>query len=133
RGAPAPGTRDFVGVADMQFQYLAIAGQRLRQVDAHAGVVDQVVRRLPAAVRLDLDRGDLETFGGAVAPPRPRHRRARTGAVDVLVQLQPQYVQRVGAVVGVGDRLLALQPVRGRIDRRVQVVVGAILPVRRPR
>src|SRR6185312_17477183 len=45
------------------------------------------------------------------------------------VQLQPNALQRGGAVVGVVNNLDAREPLLLRIERRMDDVVGAVLPV----
>src|SRR5207245_5032465 len=61
-------------------------------------------------------------------------RRVQEGAtavrfVNVLVQLQPEVVQRVGGVVGVAQGLRAGDRVRRGVQRGPDRVVGALLPV----
>src|SRR5213076_1824666 len=53
--------------------------------------------------------------------------------VNVLVQLQPEVVQRVGGVVGVAQGLRAGDRVRRGVQRGPDRVVGALLPVSRSR
>src|SRR5207247_2020049 len=53
--------------------------------------------------------------------------------VNVLVQLQPEVVQRIGGVVGVAQGLRAGDRVRRGVQRRPDRVVGALLPVSRSR
>src|SRR5699024_3460315 len=99
--------------------------------DAHARVADGGRGLDPFATLADLDRGDTVTVGvrlriaGAVVGEIG----ARVAAVGVLVHLQPQVTQGVGAVVGVGERFGRAQGFAGGVERGVDVVVDTVLPV----
>ena len=82
-------------------------------------------------VRLDLDFVELVPV--RVVAAAPRDGGTRVGAVDVLIQLEPEDVERVRAVVDVGDRLVPSQDVRRCVDARVDRVVSPVLPVGRTR
>ena len=51
------------------------------------------------------------------------------GLVLILVELQPEVVQRIGAVVGVSDGYLADDLLVGRVEGGLYVVIRAVLPV----
>ena len=118
---------------DMQLQLAGVALQRVGQAHLHARVGNHPFHRLLAAVGVfDGHRRDpvaVGELGGKLVAGE-----GATGivAVAVLVQLQPQHVQRVGAVVGVADHFAAVELAAGRIERGGDAVVGAVLPVRRP-
>ncbi len=57
-------------------------------------------------------------------------RAPASGSEQVLVELDPDERQRVGRVVGVGDRLAAGDRASRRVERHADRVVGALLPVR---
>ena len=78
-------------------------------------------------VRLDLDLVQLVPV--CVVAAAPRDGGTRVGAVDVLIQLEPEDVERVRAVVDVGDRLVPSQDVRRWIDACGDRVVSPVLPV----
>ncbi len=132
RRAAAPGPRYGVMPGDMQPQVSAVRRQHRRQPDLHPRVGHQERHGHACAVRLDGDALDHVAVGGMTLEIARREMRAGAGLVGVLVELHPEHVQRVGAVVGVGDRLAAVQHVRTGLDRRLDGVVSAILPVGRP-
>ena len=123
---------------DLELDRLA-RHQGAGQVDAQHGLVDGVGKRLAAEVG---DRGDPEAAvehvehalqpldGEAVA------QRARADLVGVavlrphvLVQLQPEVVQPVGAQVVVGDGLGPGHGLLRVVQFHLDVVVGFLLPV----
>ena len=53
--------------------------------------------------------------------------------IRVLVELQPQAVERLRAVVAVGDDLITRESGGNRVETGVDHVVGAVLPVSRTR
>ena len=53
------------------------------------------------------------------------------GLVFVLVELQPKVIQRKGAVVGVGDGHPSDDLVEAGVQRCLDVIIGAVLPVGR--
>ncbi len=126
---------------DLQLDLAALGLQRLRQGDAQAGVVDQgldldrrLIFRGLAGHDLDgIEHVAVGVVGGAEAAAGVD--AAAVGLVEVLVELQPQDVERVRAVIGVGDDFRAGQGRRYGIgvQRGVDGVVGAVLPVVRPR
>src|SRR3546814_16369322 len=62
-------------------------------------------------------RSDLVAVGELGGELAASERAAGVLAVAVLVQLQPQHVERVGAVVGVADHLAAAEQAGGGIER----------------
>ena len=95
----------FIVFANLFFDFSPARFEPARQPDLHPRVVDDIIRR---RVR-DLNRIEHKTFGGHrhIAPTG----RARAGilAIDVLIELKPETIQRIGAVVGVGDDLVGGQ------------------------
>ena len=88
-----------------------------------------------------LPRDDLVEAVDDVAALEVARAEARVGREDerveravlerVLLDLEPDEAQRVGRVVRVAQRHLAVQRLRRRIERAVEIVVGALLPVLR--
>ncbi len=123
-------------------------GQRARQPDLHARIGDHVVGPHGVPAALDLDRlehipiggrrrrgrgslGGLSGLAGRCGRywPRTDVARARITAIEILVELDPQALQRLRAVVGIGDHLIARETLLLRIQVRVEHVVGAVLPI----
>ncbi len=128
RGAAAPRAGDDVVPAYVQLQP-RLRRQRPRQGDPHARVGGLEGRRHDAAAALDADLLDHVAVG--VLPPEigRQERGARSGPVDVLVELHPELVERVGAVVAVADHLVAREGMAPGVDGGGDPVVGAVLPV----
>ena len=113
--------------------------ERLRQIDAHHGLVDRVRQRLSAEV------GDLSDPEAAIEHIEHAHQAADAHAVaqragvdlarvavlraHVLIELQPQVIQLVRALVVVGDRLAAGDLLFVVVQLDLDVVVRALLPV----
>jgi hypothetical protein len=129
-----------------QLQHLAASGrERPGQIDPHDRAIHQVWqrrrrRRLPSSRRGDRRLAHLEQahrhLGPLGAEPRvlPEHPVPAALVVEqVLIELQPHVAERVGRVVGVGDPLLAPNRARGCVERGANDIIGALLPVRRPR
>ena len=139
---------------EVEGQLHRLAGlQRLREVDAHHGVVDGAAQRPTRAVPhrahlvavaavleglMAAHRREAEAVPGTAAvPPRARVRgdfgaaRDRVVLEDVLVELQPEVGQRVGRPVDVGDRLRSGDAVQLLVELRLDAVVGALLPIAR--
>ena len=108
------------------------------QIDAHRRAVD----RPPRAPSGDARRIEHEPAGEALTGEveggaeegerRLVEQISNTGRrADVLLEVQPEIRQRVGAVVRVVDRLASAQLVARWIERRRDAIVGALLPVAR--
>ncbi len=107
--------------------------ERLRQIDPHHRVVDLGRDRRAVHRHVAQLVAALEV---AHAPARVRGEERRAFAAvpeEILVELQPDEPQRVGRVVRVADGHRAVDRPRRRVERRRDRVVGALLPVRRPR
>jgi hypothetical protein len=64
---------------------------------------------------------------------RRKDKRVERSALErVLLDLEPDEAKRVRRIVRVAKRHLAVQRLRGRVERSVKIVVGALLPVFRP-
>src|SRR5690606_13141423 len=84
----------------------------------------------------DLDAGELDPTaleGAAPACARVHERAAAAGTEEVLFELDPELVQCIGRVVRVGDHLGAADPVGFGLERDLDPVIGALLPVVGPR
>src|SRR3546814_16087229 len=57
------------------------------------------------------------------------HIAARIGFVEILLEMQPQYIERIGAVVGIGDAHGAADRLGLGIERRTDRVIGTVLPI----
>ena len=122
----------------------ATGRQRPVEVGAEHGAVDRS-RERPADAGLatcggaphGVERRDgVAALEAAGSPPRVGgvdRAAAAVLAVDVLIHLQPGVAQRVGRVVGVADGLAAAGGVRRGVERHLNRVIGALLPVPRPR
>ena len=62
-----------------------------------------------------------------------QRRGDRAGREQILIELHPDVVEGIRRAVDVIDAALAAQGVRRRIERRVERIVGALLPVVWPR
>src|SRR3546814_4530547 len=51
------------------------------------------------------------------------------GFVEILLEMQPQYIERIGAVVGIGDAHGAADRLGLGIERRTDRVIGPVLPI----
>ncbi len=122
---------------------------RLRQVDAHHRLVDDVVQGTAggvldvgdldaaleaAALEGEADRVELHAFRAAFLPGVARRNGrdvavVRIAAEHVLVQLHPQVGEGVGRIVVIGDGAGAADGALVFVERRAQGVVGALLPV----
>ena len=105
----------------------------LREVEPHLRVVH--VGRDDTIV--DAHVLELEAAGKAAhAPPRVgRVHRATLAArpVEILLERQPEQLQRVGRVVGVADAHRTAHRLRRGVEGGGERVVGPVLPVLRPR
>ena len=83
------------------------------------------------------DAGDLVSALESRAPEPAlggeQQRADAAGPEQVLVHLHPDEAQRVGRVVGVADLHRPGQPLGRRVERGLDGVVGALLPVPRAR
>ena len=81
----------------------------------------------------DLDAFEREAaFGEGAAPAGAGGGEGSAPAArreQVLLQLEPEEVERFGAVVGVRDRLAPGDAVGRGVEADIEVVVGALLPV----
>ena len=115
--------------------------QRTRQLDTHHGAVLRARERLPAGGKaLDRDAADeplpREVEHGAAREVERRlvqHVGDAVGREDVLLDLHPHERERVGRVVRVVDPLGASDRLGGRVQRRVDHVIRALLPIVRSR
>ena len=119
---------------------VAAVRERRRKPDLRARVADQRLDGDGALAHGHADIVEDIPCGEAARHVRQRARapserqvRARIRPVAVLLELEPQHVERTRAVVGVADLDRAGERVGRGIERSADRVVGAVLPVLRPR
>src|SRR6185369_4705952 len=99
------------------------------EIDPPHGVVDVEGR----GASVDLQALDVVAPTEAAYSPAgvsgKEHGALAAGAIQVLVELQPDESQAVGRVVAVPDRDRAADTLLRRVQRRGNRVVGALLPV----
>src|SRR3546814_12684183 len=81
----------------------------------------------------DLGRRQRHAVGRAARLAAGGHIAARIGFVEILLEMQPQYIERIGAVVGIGDAHGAADRLGLGIERRTDRVIGTVLPIIRAR
>jgi hypothetical protein len=118
------------GPRDLEDEFAGARRERPRQVDFRQRVVDAERQRLAVGLqRLQRDAAD-ETVRRPVAPAFGEHGVAEAvGPEAVLFEMQPEMAELLGRAVAVGDpRFPGHRPLRG-VERRVDRVVGLLLPV----
>jgi hypothetical protein len=134
RLAPGHAAAPFAGngemVADAQRE-LAVREQCHRQRHLHARVRDHRRDGNRLAAGQQLDRLDRHAVGGAAGHAPACHGTARPRPIEILIELEPEIVEPVWAVVGVGDRRRPADALGGRIECRVDLVVRPVLPIAR--
>jgi len=123
--------------------YAEVGCERPRQLDAHHRA--QHFRRERPSVRgkaIDRDsadeplRAEIEDHAAGEQERRQVQHpgdRVGGGGEDVLIELQPDVVERFRRAVDVVDPASAAQHVRRGVERCLECVVGALLPVARAR
>ncbi len=120
-------------VADVHAELAPRGLERLRQSNLQARIGNQEIRLGDASVQLDTDLIEQHSVGEFGVPVQVREDGSGVAAISVLVDLQPQARQRIGTAIGVSNDLIGGELPRGRIDVRVNLVVGSVLPIVRAR
>ena len=117
--------------------------QRSRQVDAHHRFVDGVLQRPAGFVPYVLDfeptvKGRLEALNATetaafIDAGFPDLVAVAVQGTDILIQLQPQVAQFIGAVVFVENALFPVDALVLIVQGHFDVVVDLLLPVFMPR
>ena len=102
--------RHFEGIFDLYLQFTSARTQRIGQFDLHACVGNQIIGLFSFAVFDDVNVLDYIAVGECFVVKTTAFNgaggfAARIFAVNVLVELQPQKVESVGTVIGVGDQV----------------------------
>ena len=95
-------------------------------------IVSSVLPTTPRPLTCEA-RDVVAALKSADAPARIAGKQRRAFAavpVEILVELQPDEAKGVGRIVGVANADGAANRLRGRVERRGDGVVGALLPVR---
>ena len=130
RPPQSPG--DGIVVGDVDFEEAAFGDERGGEAELHSCVGDDFFGGVGFPVGLDGDGLQHVAFGGFAGGHGTvaRHEAgAGVWAIDVLVELDPEHVERVGAVVGVGDGFGGGEGFGAGVDAGGDFVVDAVLPV----
>src|SRR3546814_6153910 len=84
---------------------------------------------LPIFSDSDLGRRQRRAFVRAARLAAGVHIATRIGFVEILLEMQPQYIERIWAVVGIGDAHGAADRLGLGIERRTDRVIGTVLPI----
>jgi hypothetical protein len=132
RGSPARATSALghgVVIADAQASAAAGGSERGRQMHQQTRVAYQVLGGDEGSARLDLDRVQYVTVGELGADTTTGGGRPGVRPINILVELKPEDIKPVRAVVRIGDHDDAGQSLGLWLKPRRDDVVRAVLPI----